>query len=223
MTIPLNKHQQTSAKTREAMIATAEVLYGSRGIDAVSLSEITAASGQKNRNALQYHFKNRQGLLEAIFEKNTLPIGELRKNYLERAATGEWPPAEAAARCLAMPIIDYIDSNPQAVNFVLIVSQLSPINQIGSNQGSTMGVNHPSIPILKRVLDDALRKIPAREAQRRIYLAVNITFHSIADIYRISNDTEASRTLTTKGPMVEQLICVLESFFAAPSKKKSSK
>lgn len=214
----LNKHQQTSAKTREAMITTAERLFGSRGIDAVSLSEITAASGQKNRNALQYHFKNRQGLLEAIFEKHTLPIGELRQGYLERATVGEWSPAEAAARCLVMPVIDYIDSYPQAVNFVLIVAQLSAFNQIG-NQGSTMGISHPSIPLLKKILSNALEGLPPREAQRRIYLAVNITFQSIADIYRISKGADTSKVLTSKGPMVEQLICVLESFLAAPSRQ----
>ena len=37
----------------------------------MSLNEITVAAGQKNRNALQYHFGNREGLLQAIIDQLT--------------------------------------------------------------------------------------------------------------------------------------------------------
>jgi len=42
--------------TRQKIIATAERLFAERGIDAVSLHEITRESGQKNKSALSSHF-----------------------------------------------------------------------------------------------------------------------------------------------------------------------
>ncbi len=209
-----NKHQRNSARTRDKLIEAAELLYGSRSIDAVSLREIAARAGQKNPNALQYHFHNREGLLEAIVEKNATRVADIRDGYFQRAQAGEWQPAEAAARCLVMPIVDYIEDNPKAVNFVRIVSQLTAINQAEDGQSDSINIRFPSVPGLETLLDEALASLPVREAKRRIFLAVNITFHSIANIYRNTAGTTRS-PLSARGPMVEQLVCMLESFFLA--------
>jgi AcrR family transcriptional regulator len=210
-----NKHQRNSARTRDKLIEAAEQLYGSRSIDAVSLREIAASAGQKNPNALQYHFHNREGLLQAIVEKNAARVADIREGYFERAQEGEWQPAEAAARCLVMPIVDYIEDNPKAVNFVRIVSQLTAINQAEDGQSDVVNIRFPSVPGLETLLDEALASLPGREAERRIFLAVNITFHSIANIYRNAT-RKTSSPLSARGPMVEQLVCMLESFFRAP-------
>lgn len=218
----LNKHQQNSAKTRDKLIEAAEHLYGSRSIDAVSLREITAAAGQKNPNALQYHFQNRDGLLQAIIDKHSSRVGILRDAYIERAEYGEWPAAQAAARCLVMPIVDYIDSTPEAVNFVKIVSQITADNRISSENPRANGISFSKSTRLGPLFEKAMSELPPREFQRRIFLAVNITFHSIADICRAGDGGSASKTLTAKGPMFEQLVCVVESFFAAGSRSASS-
>lgn len=196
----------------------AEVLYGERSIDGVSLREITARAKQKNPNALQYHFQNRNGLLQAIVDKHSSRIGVLRTAYLERAALRAWPAAEAAARCLAMPIIDYIEANPEGINFVKIVAQITAQNQAIENSKQALEVRFPQIPALKKIVNEALATLGPREAQRRIHLAVNITFHAIAAIYRTSGVEGTSSPLAARGPMVEQLICMLESFFAAPAR-----
>lgn len=56
---------------RLKIIETAERLYALHGIDAISIREINKASGQRNGSAVQYHFGNREGLLEAIFALRT--------------------------------------------------------------------------------------------------------------------------------------------------------
>lgn len=210
----LNKHHQNSHATRERLIEAAEKLFGSRSIDAVSISEITATAGQKNRNALQYHFKNRTGLLQAIVEKHSACVAQRRQEYFERAAAGEWSPAEAAARCLVMPIVDYVEANPSAVNFVKIISQLSALNQTRNNADNALGIQFPSIPVLRNLLEEAMSALSKKEQQQRIYLAVNITFHGIADIYR----AHASGKKRPPSSLFEQLVCALEAFFAAESR-----
>lgn len=207
----LTKHQKNSNATRNRLIEAAEKLFGSRSIDAVSISEITAAAGQKNRNALQYHFKNRAGLLQAIVEKHSKQVAVLRQSYFERAASGEWPPAEAAARCFVMPIVDYVKVNPEGVNFVKIISQLSALNQIQGNTENALGVEFPAIPALRSLLESAMEHLKKKEREQRIYLSVSIAFHGIADIYR-RHEHSARRLDRT---MFEQLVCVLASFMKA--------
>ena len=45
-----------------------------RGIDRVSLREISAASGQRNHSAAQYHFQTKRELIESLLERHSDPI-----------------------------------------------------------------------------------------------------------------------------------------------------
>ena len=47
------------------MIDAAERLAAERGMAAMSLREVQAAAGQRNKSAAQYHFGSRAGLIEA--------------------------------------------------------------------------------------------------------------------------------------------------------------
>jgi AcrR family transcriptional regulator len=56
--------------TAGRLIAAAEALFATHGIDAVSLREINRAAGARNASALQYHFGDRDGLLRAVLAKH---------------------------------------------------------------------------------------------------------------------------------------------------------
>jgi AcrR family transcriptional regulator len=212
----LNKREQNAARTREKLVDAAVELYGSRSIDSVSLREIGVAAGQKNPNALQYHFGDRDGLLQAVVDRHATAVSEIRDNYIERAAQGEWPAGEAAARCLVMPIVDYVESRPDGIDFVKIVSQIAAVYQNGSTPKSEARILFPKNEPLVKVFEQALSGVSRREAQRRIYLVVTNTFHSIADIYRASKQQGSGSPIAARGPMVEQLILLLNAFFSAP-------
>ena len=78
---------------REQMIEAGERLVAERGIGAMSLREVQAAAGQRNKSAAQYHFGSREGLLDAIVATRMGPINEVRRQRLDeldaRAAAGE--------------------------------------------------------------------------------------------------------------------------------------
>lgn len=54
------------ASTRQALMRAAERLIAQRGIENVSVKDITQAADQANASALQYHFGNLQGLFSDI-------------------------------------------------------------------------------------------------------------------------------------------------------------
>ena len=72
-----------ASKTKEKLIKIAEKLFAERGLDGVSLRDITAASGQKNASAMNYHFGSREGLVQAIIDYRTSEIDEERQKMLE--------------------------------------------------------------------------------------------------------------------------------------------
>jgi AcrR family transcriptional regulator len=55
-----------SEATKNALMRAAEKLVAEGGMENLSIKEIVAVAGQKNESALQYHFKNLTGLLDAI-------------------------------------------------------------------------------------------------------------------------------------------------------------
>jgi AcrR family transcriptional regulator len=79
--------------TKELLIETAEQLFGRLGIEGVSLREIAVAAGQANSNAVQYHFKDKSGLVSAILEDRVGQIDALRGEQLDvlKASKKETP------------------------------------------------------------------------------------------------------------------------------------
>lgn len=57
-------------------------MFGERGIDAVSLRELTAAAGQRNKVAAQYHFGTKERLVQAVFEQYTGHVNRRRWDML---------------------------------------------------------------------------------------------------------------------------------------------
>jgi len=55
-----------SEATKSSIMRAAEKLIARNGVENISIKEIVAAAGQRNESALQYHFKNLTGLLDAI-------------------------------------------------------------------------------------------------------------------------------------------------------------
>lgn len=203
------KRARNVTHTRDRLIAAAVSLYGSRSIDAVSFREIGTAAGQKNPNALQYHFGDRDGLLQAVLDTHTARIERIREGYYLRAAEGEWTAAEAAARCLVMPVVDYVNSEPEGLDFVRIVSQLLALTSVGT---TSVGGGQPRFPRprgLTAVFDRALSGLSAAESRRRVHLAVTTAFHAIPGIYREGGKGG-------RGAMFEQLLCMLGAFLEAP-------
>jgi AcrR family transcriptional regulator len=65
------------------LLKTAERLFAEHGLEAVSTRMIAREAGQKNPSALQYHFGNRDGLIEAILNYRLTPINQERLRRLD--------------------------------------------------------------------------------------------------------------------------------------------
>ena len=90
---------------RDALIRTAERLFGEHGISAVSLRQVAAAAGQANNSAVRYHFGSRQGLVDAIFTYRMARIDERRRAMLAEARRPAGARGELDVRTLLQAFI----------------------------------------------------------------------------------------------------------------------
>ncbi|AEG50695.1 regulatory protein TetR [Sphingobium chlorophenolicum L-1] len=74
-----------SDRTKARILAAAERLFAQRGIEGVSLREITAEAGLSNTSSVQYHFGGKQELLESLFMDRMLKMETRRAEMLDRA------------------------------------------------------------------------------------------------------------------------------------------
>lgn len=212
-----NKHASRSARTRLRFIRAAQKLYASRSIDSVSLNEITIAAGQKNRNALQYHFGNRDGLMQAILDSHADPVAALRQSYIDSIDLKQWSAAEAGARVLIMPLGDYIRDQPEGIYYVRILSQLAAINSAATNPDSRSKLSFRSVPRLESLMNEAMGHLGRAESRRRMFLVVSITFHSIADICRAFDGADEKAT-SARSAMLEQVVGSISALLSAPAR-----
>jgi AcrR family transcriptional regulator len=76
-------HMHDGATTTDRLISAAEELFARQGIEGVSLREINRAAGAKNASALQYHFRDRDGLLRALMAKHRRDVEARRHAMLD--------------------------------------------------------------------------------------------------------------------------------------------
>jgi AcrR family transcriptional regulator len=212
-----NRHASRSAQTRARFIEVAERLFAQRSVESVSVNEITVAAGQKNRNALQYHFGNRDGLLQAIIDKHSQHIHGLRKHYMDSADFGALPDSRASARALVMPIAQHIEEDPSGIHYVKILSQLAALNNEAVNPAARSHLSFLDEKRLAMVMARATAHLGPEEARRRLFLVVSITFHSLADICRAAERTDVTADLKDSRLLFEQVVLTIETLLAAPA------
>lgn len=96
--------QSRAAATQQVLMRAAEKLIAEKGIQNVSIREIVKLAGQKNESALQYHFKNLQGLISSIHRARALQTQQKRAALLETLlATQPKPGLRDLCRIMVMP------------------------------------------------------------------------------------------------------------------------
>lgn len=94
------------------LLAAAEALYAVRSIESVSLREIAVAAGHGNTNAVQYHFGNRDVLVQAIFAWRVWQMEPVRGALLDAAdQRGEGSDFLVLLRILCEPMLDLVDAD----------------------------------------------------------------------------------------------------------------
>lgn len=122
---PSKGPRHSANDTRLAILRAAEKLFAERGVDAVSLREVSAAAGQANNSAVAYHFGDREGLVDAILERHSTPIQMRYDAQLELLERQGAMSLRALIDILVLPIVAKLDDPDGGWEYISLAAQLS--------------------------------------------------------------------------------------------------
>lgn len=95
----------SSASTKERILAAAEVLFAQRGFEGASLRQLTAAAGV-NLAAVNYHFGSKDKLVEQVFRRRLDALNASRLAALSRIAGAADTTVEDVLEAYIRPALD---------------------------------------------------------------------------------------------------------------------
>jgi AcrR family transcriptional regulator len=162
----------TAAPTAERLISAAELLFATHGIDGISLREINRAAGARNGSALQYHFRDRDGLLRAVMAKHHRDIEARRHAMLDAYEAAGQDDVRALAGALVRPLAAKLDDPDGGPHYLRILADLMNRPRPVINPAD---LEHPSSSIFRwRTLVGALLEDDATRLHRR-FVAIRFT------------------------------------------------
>lgn len=192
---------------REALIAVAERLFAERGVDAVTVRDVVKEAGQRNSSAVQYHFGNKAGLLQAILDPHQARLDARRAELLDQL--GESPGLEALIEALIRPLASlledesgrhYIRIRAQLVGGAKLPSDSDLIRDTltGADGGGASTEPRPGIRRVARALVDLVDETQMADLGHRLTLTAVLLLHGLADFARRYPDaTPAEREAFT--------------------------
>ena len=163
--------------TRESLLRTAETLFAERGIGAVSLRQIQAAASQRNKSVVQYHFGNKRGLIEAIFQDR------MRENDRRRVELLDAMPAPGVRdllRALVYPFAEQLD-DPTRGHYIRFVAQVVRAPDLWLEGEAQARSAAPGLVRVFEGLRAALPHLPEAIRNQRLVQVTRQQIHALAD------------------------------------------
>jgi AcrR family transcriptional regulator len=194
--------RRVSARTR--ILEAAERRFAEDGIEAVSLRQIAAESGQRNTSAVAYHFGTRAALVAALYEHRMAPINARRLDFLAEHPDGE---VRTYVRALVEPLAETLTDAEKAGRPSWYLRFLAEAMRYPEYDAASMALGRPegsSIRALIAGLREAtghLRLPPGVFAERMRLLAV-LVITCLADRERYPGTGVSTETLIAAGAAI---------------------
>ena len=196
--------------TPDRILKAAEQLFSERGIDAVSLREITSAAGV-NSAAAHYHFGSKEAVLEALFALRARPIAERREELLGRLKLDRQgrPKLEDVLRAFLQPALDAL-TTPEGVAFTMLRARMAFEREEVRRAALGQAFNRSSEMALQ-ALACALPRLTPEDLHWRFHFVLGAMVYTMATPGRIESITQGS--IDTRDP--EAALAQLVRFAAA--------
>ncbi|MFT7654896.1 MAG: AcrR family transcriptional regulator [Limisphaerales bacterium] len=212
----VDSRRTRSEATKTALMRAAEKLIAEHGMEHLSIREITSTAGQKNESALQYHFKNITGLIDAILLERSQQIHEVRAQKIETLiAQSPEPSLREICMLMVAPAFDLARSNIEFHRYImafgheLVLTDTSPLSKVTTRGGGGGGKSGRETG---RMLRNVVPHLDADAYQRRLEAAVRLCS---ASMYY-----QARQKSAFKGHQAElflhNLVDALVGLFSAP-------
>jgi len=205
---------RATLSTPERILLAAEQLFSERGVDGVSLREITSTSGV-NSAAAHYHFGSKLAVLEQLFELRAKPIAQQRMALLSALRTNRQgrPALEDVLRAFLQPALQAL-STPEGIAFTRLRARLSFENEEVRRHVLDKTFNESSRLTLE-ALRKALPQLPADELNWRFHFLLGSMVYTRALPGRIESLTDEKLDTRNWQVALDQLVAYAAAGFRA--------
>lgn len=175
-----NRTSSRADQTRERLMRAAEGLFAREGIENVSVRAILREAGQRNESAMQYHFGNKAGLIEAIQEQRVQSVVDLRRRAIDTATADERvPPVREICYLLVEPAFRLCARDRGFRDFISVFGQRLVVSNAPANahlvgrRASRMAVVHELLRQQLPALTDSLFEMRMENMSRFTMLAMS--------------------------------------------------
>ncbi len=202
--------------TRQRLLDAAVVLFAERGLRGASLREINEAAGQRNTNALHYHFGDRQGLLRALAARHSADIGERQRELYEACvAAGTTDDVRTLLGVLQRPAAEYLTKGRVEAAWVR-VSALLLVSPRTTTEAIVAGLPDVVIVVGTALRDMLSPPLPDELAVRRLQAVGESAAHLIADRARLAYTRNPGRAGVDVELFISELLDMGTAALQAP-------
>lgn len=162
------------SEARDKLVEAARDLFAERGIEVVSLREINRAAGQANTSALQYHFGDREALLDAILEPHQTDVDARRNALLADLAIREGPALRDLAGILVRPSAAMLQVEGGKAYLRIMAELIRDPERFGRDRIGLRGSLGRWALAAKRVMPETVSPLHRR------FAAMQLCFHELA-------------------------------------------
>ncbi len=211
--------------TKNALMRAAEKLIAERGMENVSIRDIVSAAGQKNESALQYHFKNLTGLIDAILQERSEQTHAKRAELIDALlARGSEPTLREICMLMVQPSFDLARASMDFRRYIkafghqLVLTETSPLAEVTTRGGGGMSGKQ-----LARMLKAALPHLDADAYQRRMEAAVRLCSASMYHQARQKNAFKGEQAELFMHSLIDALVGLLSAPVSPETKALATK
>ena len=179
--------------TRQRLLDAAVLLFAERGLRGASLREINEAAGQRNTNALHYHFGDRDGLVRALAVRHTAALGVRARELFDACtAAGDLDDLRSLLGILHRPMAEYVAQGRVQAAWLRVAAQLVTSPRTATEDIVAV-VPELALVVGRAIVDLLSPPLPEDLAIRRLRAVSESAVHLIADRARLAYAHQPSR------------------------------
>ncbi|RYY29091.1 MAG: TetR/AcrR family transcriptional regulator [Sphingomonadales bacterium] len=166
---PVTMMALQGSRQKLLLLAAGERAFALQGFDGVSLQSVASDAGNRNKYAIQYHFKDKAGFLEAILRTRRSELNRRRQQLIdtaiERGIALELP---VLLEIQFAPIAEQIGPNGETW-FARLLFHLLTRLEPWSDIPLALGLDEPGNATIElwRLTNEKIAHLPAHQAQVR--------------------------------------------------------
>lgn len=201
---------------KQALLDAATVLMDERGVDNVTIQDISQASGHRNRSAVRYHFGSRDAVVRAVIMRTMDAIDAERNLLLDHLETTGVPlTARSVTEVVIAPLARQLRI-PEGRRYLRLCAQLINHPRFMSDAGEAITLN-TSIRRCAGHLIPVLARLPGPIAAERASQVTGFIARACGDQSRLMDSDAPARPVLSVEDFTVNLVDAVLAILEAPT------